>query len=383
MGKPQGHALLSASASHRWMQCPPSARLCESYESKGSAYAAEGTDAHSLCEFKLKGSLGIPAPDPTGDLSYYNEEMEEYANGYAAFILELVETAKQARADPIVLIEHRLDFSRYVEGGFGTGDCVVIADGTLHIVDYKHGQGVLVEAEDNPQMMLYALGALELFDGIYDINTVSMTIYQPRRDNVSTHTVFKDSLYQWAEDVLKPAAELAYAGDGEFSCGEWCRFCRAKAECRERANANMALAAYEFAEPALLENDEIASILARIDELVNWAGDIKGFALQQAIKGVKFDGFKVVEGRSSRKYSNEETVANTVSAAGFDPYEHKVMGITAMEKALGKSRFAELLGGLVEKPQGKPALVPEGDKRPAINKATQDFNDYEEEKYND
>lgn len=372
MGK---HALLSASSSHRWLNCPPSARLCESYEDKSSEYAAEGTSAHMLCEYKLKVALGIRAKDPTADLSFYNAEMEDCTNGYAAYILELVETAKQSCADPVVLIEQRLDFSKYVEGGFGTGDCLVIADGTLHIVDYKHGQGVLVEAEDNPQMKLYALGALEIFDGIYDIDTVSMTIYQPRRDNVSTHTVLKESLYQWAEEVLKPTAELAYAGDGEFNCGEWCMFCRAKAECRERAKANMALAVYDFQEPALLRNDEIASILAKIDELVSWAGDVKEFALQQALKGVKFDGFKVVEGRSNRKYTSESDVANAVITAGYNPYEQCILGVTALEKLLGKKKFAELLGGLIEKPPGKPVLVREIDKRPAlaITSAADDF----------
>lgn len=240
MGK---HALLSDSSSHRWLNCLPSARLCETYEDKGSGYAAEGTDAHTLCEYKLKRALGIKAIDPTASLTYYSEEMDECANGYAAYILELVETAKQTCPDPVVLIEQRLDFSKCVKEGFSTGDCVVIADGTLHIVDYKHGQGVLVEAEDNSQMKLYALGALELFDGIYDIDTVSMTIYQPRRDNVFTHTVFKESLYQWADEVLKPAAELAYAGDGKFQCGEWCQFCKAKHDCRARAERNMELAA--------------------------------------------------------------------------------------------------------------------------------------------
>jgi hypothetical protein len=372
MGK---HALLSASSSHRWLNCPPSARLCESYGDKGSNYAAEGTAAHMLCEYKLKVALGIRAKDPTADLSFYNAEMEDCANGYAAYILELVETAKQSCADPVVLIEQRLDFSKYVEGGFGTGDCVVIADGTLHIVDYKHGQGVLVEAEDNPQMKLYALGALEIFDGIYDIDTVSMTIYQPRRDNVSTHTVFKESLYQWAEEVLKPTAKLAYSGDGEFNCGEWCMFCRAKAECRERAKANMAIAVYDFQEPALLGIDEIASILAKIDGLVSWAGDVKEFALQQALKGVKFDGFKVVEGRSTRKYTSESDVANAVIMAGYNPYEQCILGVTALEKLLGKKKFAELLGRLIEKPPGKPTLVPESDKRPAlaITSAADDF----------
>lgn len=360
------HALLSASSSHKWLNCPPSARLCESYEDMGNNYAAEGTDAHRLCEYKVKTALGMSAKDPTEDLTYYNQEMEGCANGYAAYILELVEEAKRACSDPVVLIEQRLDFSRYVEGGFGTGDCVVIADGALHVVDFKFGQGILVESEGNPQMMLYALGALEIFDGIYDINTVSMTIYQPRRDNVSTHTVFKESLYQWAEEVLKPTAKLAYAGDGRFQCGEWCGFCKAKHECRARADQNMELARYDFKLPPLLEDEEIESILGKIDALASWASDIKDYALQAALGGKQWDGWKLVAGRSNRKYTNEGAVADVVRAAGYDPYEHKVLGVTAMVSTLGEARFAELLGGLVEKPPGKPTLVSSTDKRPEL-----------------
>ena len=370
MGK---HVLLSASSSHRWLNCPPSARLCERYEDKGSDYAAEGTEAHILGEYKLKTALGIKAKDPTSALTRFYEEMDECANGYAAYILELVETAKQTCADPVVLIEQKLDFSKYVQEGFGTGDCVIIADGTLHIVDYKHGQGVLVEAADNPQMKLYALGALEIFDGIYEINKVSMTIYQPKRDNISTHEVFKESLYQWAEEVLKPAAAIAYAGDGEYNCGEWCQFCKAKYECRKRAERNMELAKLDFKRPPLLEDDEIESILGKIDDLVSWASDVKDYALQAALGGKLWQGWKVVEGKSNRKYVNEDAVAKSVTTAGYDPYYKSVMGITAMEKTLGKVKFAELLSGLVEKPQGKPTLVSEGDKRPAINTAKNDF----------
>jgi hypothetical protein len=370
MGK---HALLSASSSHRWLNCPPSARLCEDYEDRGSDYAAEGTDAHSLCEYKLKTALGIRAKDPTADLTYYNEEMEDCANGYAAYILELLETAKQSCADPVVLIEQRLDFSKYVEGGFGTGDCVVIADGTLHIVDYKHGQGVLVEAEDNPQMKLYTLGALEIFDGIYDINTVSMSVYQPRRNNISTYTLLKESLLHWAEEVLKPAAALAYAGAGEFNCGEWCQFCKAKYDCRARAESNMELARYEFKLPPLLTDDEIETILGKIDGLTSWANDIKDYALQAALRGKQWNGWKLVEGRSNRRYTDEAAVAKAVSEVGYDPYERKVLGVTAMASLLGKKRFEEILGGYIEKPQGKPTLVPESDKRPAMNTANLDF----------
>jgi hypothetical protein len=377
---PKGHAILSASSSDRWLHCPPSARLCESYDDKGSDYAAEGTDAHTLCEHKLRQALGMEATDPTENLTWFNEEMNDCASGYAAYVLEQVETAKQTCADPVVLVEQRVDFSRWVESGFGTADCIIIADGTLQIIDYKHGLGVLVSAEENPQMECYALGALELFDGIYDIDSVRMTIYQPRRDNVSTYELSKDELYRWADEVLKPTADLAFAGDGNFLCGEWCGFCKAKHDCRARAEANLELARYDFKLPPLLTDEEVEEILARADDLVSWAADIKEYALQQAISGKEWHGWKLVEGRSNRRYTNEIAVAGVVEGAGFDPYEHKVLGVTAMQKLLGKSRFDELLAAYIEKPQGKPTLVPESDKRPAINTAKNDFmeeNDYE------
>ena len=367
------HSLLSASSSHRWLHCPPSARLCEGYDDKGSNFAAEGTDAHALCEYKLRAALGMEAKDPTEDLSWYDAEMEESANGYAAFVMELVEEAKKNCSDPVVLIEQRLDYSRYVAEGFGTGDCVIIADGTLHIVDFKYGRGILVEAEDNPQMMLYALGALELFDCLYDIDTVSITIFQPRRGNVSTYTLPKADLYEWADTVLAPAAELAWSGEGEYHCGEWCQFCKAKADCRKRANANMELAKYEFKQPPLLTDEEVEEILGRIDELIAWASDIRDYALQAAIGGKHWTGYKLVEGRSNRKYTDERAVVAAVRAAGYDPYEHKVLGVTAMTTMLGKKQFNDILGGLVTKPQGKPTLVPDSDKRPAMTNIINEF----------
>ena len=367
------HAVLSASASDRWLHCTPSARLCENYEDKGSDFAAEGTDAHTLCEYKLKKALGIPAKDPTEDLGWYNEEMEECACAYAAYVMELLETAKQTCTDPVVLIEQRVNFSRWVKEGFGTADCIIIADGVLNIVDYKHGKGVEVSAEENPQMRLYALGALEIFDGIYDIEDVQMTIFQPRKANVSVSEMDTKTLYRWADTELYEKAEMAYAGTGDFHCGEWCRFCKAKAECRERANVNMDLARYDFQLPALLDDDEIAEILGKVDALTAWATDVKEFALQQAISGKEWIGWKLVEGRSNRKYTSDEAVATAVADAGFDPYEKKLLGVTAMQKLLGKARFDELLAPYIEKPQGKPTLVPESDKRPAINTAKTDF----------
>jgi hypothetical protein len=377
---PKGHAILSASSSDRWLHCPPSARLCESYDDKGSDYAAEGTDAHELCEYKLRRALDMEAKDPTENLTWLNEEMADCAAGYASYIVELVEVARQTCTDPVVLIEQRVDFSRWVESGFGTADCIIIADGILQVCDYKHGMGILVSAEKNYQMQCYALGAMELFDGIYDIDTVRMIIYQPRRDNVSTYELSKNELYSWADEVLKPTAELAFAGDGNFLCGEWCGFCKAKHDCRARADANLELARYEFKLPPLLTDEEVEEILTRVDDFVAWATDIKDYALQQAISGKEWNGWKLVEGRSNRKYTNETAVADTVSDAGFDPYEHKVLGITAMQKLLGKSRFEELLAAYIEKPQGKPTLVPENDKRPVMNTAKNDFmeeKDYE------
>jgi len=370
---PKGHAILSASSSERWLNCPPSARLCEAYEDKGSDYAAEGTDAHALCEFRLKQALDIPAENPIENLSWYNEEMEECAAGYAAYVVELLETAKQTCSDPVVMIEQRVNFSRWVQDGFGTADCILIADGVLNIVDYKHGKGVEVSAVANPQMQLYALGALEIFDGIYDIDTVRMTIFQPRKSNISVDQMDKAGLYNWADTELTQKAQLAYEGRGDFSCGEWCRFCKAKAECRERAEANLALARYEFQSPALLDDEEIADILGKVDALTAWASDVKEYALQQAVSGKEWTGWKLVEGRSNRKYTSEAAVAAAVEGAGFDPYERKVLGVTAMQKMLGKTRFEELLAPYIEKPQGKPTLVRSSDKRPAMNTAKTDF----------
>ena len=370
---PDKHAVLSASSSERWIHCPPSARLCETYSDSGSDYAAEGTDAHTLCEYRLKSALGVPAENPTESLSWYNEEMAECAEAYASYVLELVEAAKQLGSTPTVLIEQQVDFSRWVNEGFGTADCIVIANHTLNIVDYKHGKGVEVSAEHNSQMMLYALGALEIIDFIYDIEEVQMTIFQPRKSNVSIFRITKDELLEWANGELTEKAKLAFEGKGEFSCGEWCRFCKAKAECRERANVNLEMARYEFQAPALLADEEIASILDKVDTLTAWASDIKEYALQQAVSGKNWTGWKLVEGRSNRKYTNEAIVADAVERAGFDPYERKVLGITAMQKMLGKSRFEELLAPYIEKPQGKPTLVPESDKRPAMNTAKNDF----------
>ena len=372
------HAYLSASASHRWLACPPSAKLCANIADQTSEYAQQGTDCHELCAYLVEKALGRAVTDPTENLTFYDAEMQICAEEYRNYVLEQIEAAKEFCKDPQVMIEQRLDFSRWVENGFGTGDCVIVADEVLQIIDYKHGLGVLVSAGDeehggNSQMMCYALGALEAFGDIYDINQIKMTIFQPRRDNVSTYTISKDDLLKWAEEVLAPTAQLAYTGKGEFKAGDHCQFCKVKATCRKRAEYNLELAKYDFEMPATLDDIEIAAILAKVDEMISWGNDIKEYALQQVQSGVHFDGWKIVEGKSNRKFTDEAAVVFKVKDAGYDPYEKKLLGITAMSTMLGKKKFEELLGELVYKPPGKPTLVPESDKRPAMNTAIDDF----------
>ena len=369
------HALLSASSAHRWISCPPSALLSKNFEDVSSSFAQEGTDAHTLAQYKLENSLGINTKDPTEALSFYNEEMNSHAENYAIFVLEQVEKTKETCADPQVLIEQKLDFSKYVPGGYGYVDCLIIADGTLTVIDYKYGLGIAVSAERNPQMFCYALGALALFDGIYDIDNVHLIIYQPRRENISEYDISKSELVKWAEEVLAPTAELAIKGKGEYKSGAHCQFCKAKATCRKRAECNLELAKYDFEVPATLNNDEIAAILTKADELVSWANDVKEYALKEALHGTKFEGFKLVAGRSNRKYTDEAAVADVVIAAGKDPYEKKLLGITAMTALLGKKVFEEILGGLTLKSPGKPTLVTSDDKRPEFNSAYEDFNE--------
>ena len=373
------HAYLSASASHRWINCTPSARLCEAYPDKTSSFAEEGTQCHELCAYLLETALGKVIKNPTSDFTFYNKEMQNCADEYRNFVLEELEKLKEYCIDPAIFVEQKVDFSKYVEKGFGTGDCIIIADEILHIIDYKHGLGVLVEATDNSQLFCYALGALELFDSLYDINTIKMTIFQPRRGNVDTYEISKKALLTWAEEVLAPAAKLAYEGKGDFKAGDHCMFCKAKETCRKRAEHNLELAKYDFEMPPTLEEIEIASILPKIDQLISWGNDIKDYALKSALSGTEYEGYKLVEGRSNRKYSNEDLVITKVTASGHDPYDKKLLGITAMTNLLGKSLFNELLGELIYKPPGKPALVPISDKRQPINTAKDDFKENMEE----
>ena len=374
---PLKHAVLSASSAHRWLNCAPSARLEQTFADRETQAAAEGSAAHALAEHKLRRALKLQTKKPVSA----STAMRAYTDGYVQFVLEALAQAREKSPDALLLIEQKLDFSRWVPEGFGTGDALIVADDTLHILDLKYGQGVLVEAERNPQMMLYALGALTAFGGIYDLRTIRMTIYQPRRENISAWTITAQALTDWAEDTLKPLAALAYEGGGEYRPGKWCLFCRAAVRCRARAEANLELAKYEFAVPPLVSDAEIGNLLGRLDGLIQWADELKAYALDGALHhGKRWPGWKLVEGRSVRKYTDEEAVIAAASAAGYrDIFRKTLLPITEMEKLMGKQTFAEVLGGCVHKPAGKPTLVPEADKRPAMNIPTTDFKEYRED----
>lgn len=364
---PEVHSVLGASAAERWMNCTPSAQLTAGMEDETTTFAAEGTAAHALCEWKVRKALKMRAGKrPTSD--YWTDEMEEYTDDYRDYIMDLVGQAMQHCKDPVTLIEQHLDFSCYVPDGFGTGDFLLVADKELNVVDFKYGRGVAVYADHNPQMMLYALGALNLFDCLYDIEQVTMTIFQPRLSSISTWTISTEELYQWAEEVLKPKAELAAKGEGDFVSGSWCRFCKARNTCRARAESFLGLARMEFQPPALLSDEEVAEVMEKADELSKWASDVMAYAQAEAIEnGKHWNGYKLVEGRSVRKFSDEAKVEAAAKEAGYtDIYNKSLITLTAFEKLMGKEAFAKILGQYVTKPAGKLTLVPVSDKRPEV-----------------
>lgn len=381
MGK---HALLSASGASRWMSCPPSARLEEPIPDKTSEYAEEGTFAHEMGEVMLGFYIEGKAP---GSLTkvlnrlkskpYYSEDLRAYARGYADYVIERHNLAKKISADAVLDIERKLDFSKYVPEGFGTGDACVIYDGALEIIDLKYGKGIPVSAVNNPQMMLYGLGALDEYDLLYGIHTVIMTVYQPRLDNISDFIISANELRAWGENEVKPKAQLAWKGEGDFCSGEHCRWCKVKVQCKQRASDNLELAKYDFADPLLLSDEELIDIYRRLDALTSWAKDISEHVYSEALKGKKWEGFKLVEGRSNRKYTDEKQIENILRMKGYHDdkiLNKKLKGITDMEKLLTKKVFGSLLGGFIEKPEGKPTLVAAVDPRPEMkSSAEKDF----------
>lgn len=372
------HATLSASGAARWLACTPSARLEEYFPESTSEYAEEGTAAHEVGELTASYYLGniseAEYENRRLELShgkYYTAEMQECANDYARFVLEKLKATQETCADALVELETRVDFSKWVKSGFGTCDCCIIADGTLEIVDLKYGKGHRVEAFENPQMRLYALGAIAYYSVLYDIKSVRMTIFQPRLEQgISTDEISVKELLNWAKTYVKPRAALAYEGKGEFAPSEeTCKFCRAKAQCKARAQKNLDL--FDNApDLELLSVEEAARILESAADMKAWLSDLENLITATLLSGEAVTGWKLVEGRSNRKFVDDLKVAETLKAAGYPEtiiYKPKeLITLTQMEKDLGKKTVAELLRDLIVKPQGKPTLAPESDKRPAI-----------------
>jgi len=392
------HAKLSASGSEKWMTCTPSANLEAQFPDEGSEFAREGTFAHELFEMEMNYILerltGKDYKTRRAALmknAFYSQELEDYVQEAVDFATERIREIKHECKDPVIMVEKRLDFSVWVPEGFGTGDLVIVADGIVEVMDLKYGKGIYVDPLSNSQLRLYGLGAINELSHLYDIFRVRMTVLQPRLHNFGSEELHADVLLDWAANEVKPLAAMAWEGRGEFVAGEHCTscFCKARYTCPARAAQAIAIAQQEFgaiedAQPPLPESlsmDRIAELLPKADMVIDWFNDLKAFALKQATEhNTIVPGYKMVEGRSNRKYSDQDAVAAKLVASGVPEeviYERSLLGITAMEKAVGKKVFAEVLDGLIVKPEGKPTLVPVSDKRPALASAAsavEDFN---------
>lgn len=376
------HALLSPSSANRWLTCTPSARLEDKFPSVDTPATIEGTRAHAWAEYQLCIAQGLKDAPAREDLFEDDLDMVTYAESYAEFVSGLVSVARATTPDAEVLTEVPLDLSEYVPEGFGTADAVIVGDGCLYVIDYKYGKGVSVSAERNPQMMLYALGVLSLFEMVYDIQTVSLNIYQPRIGNISTFDISVSDLKQWAAEVLKPAAQKAFAGEGEVVTGSHCRFCRASAVCRQQAKEGVSLfERLSQRKSEMLSPEEVAEVLSAREQITSWMKSVEDYALQQAIAGEPIQGYKVVAGRAIRRYSDADAVEARLLENGYDAAliyrPRELLTISEMEKLLKKSNFATLLGDLVIKPEGKPTLVPDSDPRPALSPTVSAINDFE------
>ena len=403
---PDRHALLSASSSKQWLNCPPSARLQEQFPNESSVYAAEGTFAHEVCEYKVRKYLKERVKRPQSE-EYYTEEIDQITDVYAEFVISIIEEMKRNGCEPLVMVEERVDYTHIAPSGFGTADMLIVGkdengNGVLHIADFKTGQGVFVDADHNSQMMLYALGGLAAYGYIYDIKTVRMSIIQPRLDNISTFECTREELENWGESIRKIAI-LAYEGKGEQRAGDWCRFCRAKPVCKACKDEALSLCREEFLDldagafsdesvpsdgiraspadnsengtvpifkqPGLVPLTELAQILPTLNRISSWIESVFAFVSSEAINnGVTIPGYKVVEGRSKRMFTDTKAVVDTAVANGYtDLYKQQLISLTEFEKMMGKKKFKELLGVYVTKPQGKLTLVPEDDPREAVD----------------
>lgn len=379
------HALLSASGAHRWMACTPSARLEENFPSKQTPYTLEGTLAHELAELKLRKTYETMSTRKYNselkkikENELYKNEMDGHTDTYAEYIKSIMYTTKA----PYICIEYKTDFSKYVPEGFGTTDCVIIEGNTLHVIDFKYGQGVPVSAENNPQMMLYALGIYEANSFIYNITNIKLAIIQPRLDSISEWEISTDELLKWGNEEVKKKAEEAFNGNGEFVPGEHCRFCKAKGECRARAEINLKAAEIRnTTDTRLLTNSEIGKILKECLDVEDWLKDMKATALNKILDGEEIEGWKAVEGRSNRVITDIDKAFEKLKSEGYDEamlYERKPLGLSALESLVGKKKFGELMANYIDKPKGKPALVEISDKRSDYTVGTtaeEDFKD--------
>lgn len=372
------HSVYPPSSAKRYMNCTPALKLEQQFEDEQSPYAEEGSAGHALAEHLIKKHLKKRSKRPVSD--YYTDELVEAVDEYVEYCIGQIEAAKQECSDPVFEVERRTDISRHIEGCFGTADMVIVTDHKIHVIDLKLGKGVMVDAEHNEQLMIYGLGILDFYEILYDIETVALTIVQPRLEHLSTWEISVEDLKKWAKEELEPKARMALAGEGEFRAGDHCRFCKARFTCRARAEEYLKLARMEFAEPALLSDDEIAEVLLKADTLKKWAEEIYAYAQNEAVVNHRqWPGFKLVLGKSNRKYTDENEVAEAAKKAGYtDIYKTSLIGITDMEKLMGKKKFSEILGSLVYKPEGKVTLVPESDKREAVKTATAEA-DFKEE----
>jgi hypothetical protein len=383
----RAHALLSASGASRWINCTPSPRLEEGFANESSSFAEEGTLAHEFAELNLRAALNEMTLFDWQDFQaalkvseYYSSEMEDFVQVHIDYVLEQFTEAKRKTPDAILLIEQKVDITHLIEEGFGTCDVIIIADGTLEVIDLKYGLGVRVSADDNSQLKLYGSGALEAYDLMYDIHTVKLTITQPRMDSISSWEISAEDLRQWGEEVVKPKAQIAYAGEGEQVTGEWCKFCKASPRCKAQAAKAQELAQYDFADPFLLEDYQLVNIYEKIPQVTKWLSAVTDYIFKEAMNGKKWEGYKLVDGQNRRGWTDESEVATILFANDFEEHQFsnsKIKGIGDIEKLVGKKEFPALLGDVVAFKKTSPSLVPESDKRPAlgIDQAKADFAD--------
>ena len=409
MSGPSLHAVLGASSAHRWLTCTPSARLSEKFDNRfgrrESVYAQEGTRAHALGELKIRKAIYEVDGMTTAKLSRMDknlranyqginknryealreelgeipEDVEKATDSYCDVVIEKLLQARSSDPSTVILLEQRLDYSKWVPSGFGTGDCIIVSDSLLEIIDYKNGVGIPVSAVDNPQLRLYGLGAYDKFSALYDFPAVRMTIIQPRLDSVSESVLTVDELLNWAETTVVEKAKMAWAGTGEFVCGEHCRFCSAKAVCSARVSNGLKVFEYGLENPGIITDEQVADILPYLDAAESWIQDIKAYAENQALHGLRVRGYKLVRGkRPNRQWSDPEEVKAQLLRSGYDMTtfeETKLKAVGAVEKLLGKTAFRALLEPLVSQGEGKLTLVPEDDKRPEYNSAEAAFSD--------